>query len=129
MQKKKMKDELKEIEEKFAFSPKLAQIFCGIEKDLRYFNRYEWEKGLTKEDLIKEKEIYLDLVKNLSLWDLKILFYVHNMRGWLPQQFFRALKEQYQSQCDLLNFLGGTNENIDPVGRFHDTKPKRKQKM
>ena len=128
MQKKKWKDELKEIEEKFAFAPDLAKLFCGLEKKIRFFNRYEWEEGLTQEKLFKEKEKYLSVIRNLDVWDLKILFYVHNLRGWLPQQFFRVLREQYQSQCDLLNFLNGTNENVDPVGRFHDAKPKRKQK-
>lgn len=128
MAKKTMRDELNEIGEKFALCPNLAKIFCNLERELRYFNSYEWENGITREDLEKEREIYLKVLTNLDLWDLRILFYVHNLRGWLPQQFFHVLKAQYQSQCDLLNLLHKTDEYIDPIGVFRSGKPKRKAK-
>lgn len=128
MQKKKMREELQEIQEEFACSPDLASFFCSLEKRIRYFNCYEWKNGLTKEDLEKEREIYYALMRNLDVYDLKILFYVHNLRGWIPQQFLHVLREQYQSQCNLLNFLQRTKENTDFMGRFHEITPKRKEK-
>ena len=128
MQKKKLKDELREMEEKFAFAPDLAKLFCNLEKKIRFFNRYEWEEGLTQENLLKEKETYFSVIRNLDVWDLRILFYVHNLRGWLPQQFFRVLSAQYQSQCDLLNYLYQTDENTDVFSCSHAIKLKRKEK-
>ena len=128
MEKKTMREELAEIEEKFTFCPSLMETFLGMERDLRYFNRYEWKDGITKEDLIKERDIYLKVLKNIDLWDLRILFYIHNLRGWFTQNFYQTLKMQFQSQCDLLNILNKTDKHIDPLGKFNNKKLKRKTK-
>ena len=128
MSKKTMKEELKEMEERFVFFPNLAKSFCNLERELRYFNRYEWENGIIKEDLVKERETYLNVLKNLDLWDLRILFYVHHIRGWIPQQFVKVLQTQYRSQCDLLNLLHKTDVYVDPIGVFHSGKFKRNTK-
>ena len=116
MQKKKLQEELQEIRDKFSTTPQLGEIFANIERNLRYYNRYEWEEGVTKEAMEEQRDALLETLASVNIYDLKILYYIRRLEGWRVEKFFRLLKKQYQQQCDFLNALHKTDEFHDPVG-------------
>ena len=128
MPKKKLQEELQEIEEKFAIMPKLAEYFVNIERLLRYYNCYEWEEGVTKEAVIVKRDALLETLARLNAYDLKILYYIRHLEGWRGGKFYRLLRELYQKQCNLLNELHQTDEFQDPVGIVFRKKGKTSKK-
>ena len=49
-----MKEAFQEIEEMFHGIPELQNLFKKYERDIRFYNRYNWNEATTKEKLIKK---------------------------------------------------------------------------
>ena len=81
MQKKKLQEELQEIRDKFSTTPQLGEIFANIERNLRYYNRYEWEEGVTKEAMEEQRDALLETLASVNIYDLKILYYIRRLEG------------------------------------------------
>ena len=131
--KKKMREVLAEIEEKFACMPELVRYFQGLERKIRYYNRYQWkEEGVTKEKLLKKYEALTALVKEVDGVDLQILFYLRSLKGGGRFSMLKVLKERYQAECNYYNELVQTQENFDICaigeGRKHKVQHARVKK-
>ena len=128
---KKMKDCFAEIEGMFPSIPEMVRIFQGYEREIRYYNRYDWCETTTKEKLIEKRDIFLDIVKKLDNVDLLILFYIKNTDGLGKLRMMKILRDMYNAQCKFKNALCGRNEHIDilEIGQTRifekDKKPKK----
>ena len=58
MKKKTMKECFAEIEEMFPYIPEMVRIFQKYEREIRYYNRYDWCACTTKEKLIEKRDIF-----------------------------------------------------------------------
>ena len=111
--KKKMHEELEEIAEKFACMPELVKYFKGLEKKIRYYNRYIWEEGVTKERLLQKQKTLMEFVKEIDGGDLQILFYLRFIKVGGKYKMLKVLKERYQAECNYCNELYQTQEKFD----------------
>ena len=110
---KRMKDSFAEIEKMFPAIPEMVRIFQKYEREIRYYNLYDWCEGTTKEKLIQKRDILLEIVKKLDNIDLLILFYIKNTSGLGKLRTVKILREMYCTQCRLQNELCGKNECMD----------------
>ena len=130
--KKKMHEELEEIEEKFACVPQLAYYFQQLEKEIRYYNCYQWEEGVTQERLVEKQQTMMALVGKIDHIDLHILFYLRALGTASRYKLRKVLKKQYKAQADFQNELLQTQENFDICaigeGRKHKVQHARVKK-
>ena len=129
---KKMREALAEIEEKFACVPQLAYYFQRLEKEIRYYNCYEWEEGVTQERLVEKQQTMMALVGEIDHIDLHILFYLRALGTASRYKLRKVLKKQYKVQADFQNELLQTQENFDICaigeGRKHKVQHARVKK-
>ena len=102
-QEKKMKDAFAEIEGMFHAIPEWDRVFKQYERDIRYYNRFEWNRITTKERLIEKRDALLQTAKALDNRDLLILYYIRNIRFLGVQNALRLLRDIYGAQCALQN--------------------------
>ena len=121
---KKMHEVLEEIAEKFACMPQLVISFQGLEKEIRYYNCYEWEEGTTKERLLQKQQTLLKVAREIDVVDLQILFYLRALGGGNKYKLRKALKKQFKAECDFYNELYQTQEKFDicAVGEHREHK-------
>lgn len=110
---KKMKDCFMEIEKMFPSMPEMVRIFQKFEREIRYYNRYDWCAYTTKEKLIEKRNAFLELVKKLDNIDLLILFYIQHTDGLGKLRTVKLLRNIYIAQCEFKNELCGKNEHVD----------------
>ena len=70
------KEKSVKTEKMFACMPELVRYFQGLERKIRYYNRYQWkEEGVTKEKLLKNYAKYLELDADyvLKLYQNKLI--------------------------------------------------------
>ena len=53
-----MEEAFQEIEDMFRGIPKLQTLFKKYERDIRFYNRYNWNEVTTKGKLIKNATIF-----------------------------------------------------------------------
>ena len=125
---KKMKEYFAEIEKMFFGIPEVVRIFQMYEREIRYYNLYNWCEETTKEKLIKKRDVLLDIVKKLNHVDILILFYIKNIDGLGTFYMLRCLRDMYNAQCQFNNELFGNNEHIDisKVGKIKIGKKDKK---
>ncbi len=111
--KKKMREVLAEIEEKFACVPQIVRYFQRLEMDIRYYNCYQWENGVTKERLLQKQQTLTRFVEQIDNVDLSILFYLRELGVGNRYKLRKMLKEQYEAQCNFYNELYQTQEKFD----------------
>ncbi len=130
--KKKMREVLAEIEEKFACVPQIVRYFQRLEMDIRYYNCYQWENGVTKERLLQKQQTLTHFVEQIDNVDLSILFYLRELGIGNRYKLRKMLKEQYEAQCNFYNELYQTQEKFDvcSVGerRAHNLERVREKK-
>ena len=102
-QEKKMKDAFAEIEDMFHAIPEWDRVFKQYERDIRYYNRFEWNRITTTERLIEKRDALLQTAKALDNRDLLILYYIRNIRFLGVQNALRLLRDIYGAQCALQN--------------------------
>ena len=107
------KEKSVKTEKMFACMPELVRYFQGLERKIRYYNRYIWEEGVTKEKLLKKYEALTALVKEVDGVDLQILFYLRSLKGGGRFSMLKVLKERYQAECNYYNELYQTQEKFD----------------
>lgn len=83
--------------------PALKRAFKHYDRQIRFFNSYEWEEGVTKEKLIKRRDVLFDLATNLGSQDLILLYYIKHLRGISAWTLLRRLQNLYQAETDLYN--------------------------
>ena len=110
---KKIQEAFAEIEEKFACMPELVKYFKGLEKKIRYYNRYIWGEGVTKERLLQKQKALTEFVKQIDGGDLQILFYLRFIKVGGKYKMLKVLKERYQAECNYCNELDQTQEKFD----------------
>ena len=128
--KKKMQDCFAEIEGMFPRIPEMVRIFQQYEREIRYYNRYDWCETTTKEKLIEKRDIFLEIVKKLDNIDLLILFYIKNTDGLGKLRMVKILRDMYNAQCKFKNALCGRNEYIDimEIGKQEFSRKTKTQK-
>ncbi len=112
-QKEKMHEELEEIAEKFACMPQIVQYLQGLEREIRYYNCYEWGEGVTKERLLQKQQTLVRLIGEIDCVDLYILFYLREIRAGNRYKLRKALKEQYEAECKFEKEIYQMQEKFD----------------
>lgn len=82
---------------------------------ISHFDRFTWQAGATREVLFKQREEFLKVLADLSVRDLRILFYIKNLDGVSACALLRNFEKQYQAQCDYKNVVYKTDEYRDPI--------------
>lgn len=128
MQEKKMKEALEEIEDMFRGIPEWTRIFQQYERDIRYYNRYEWNEYTTKEKFIQKRDELLEMAKRLSNRHLLILYYVEHIEWLGTYRILNMLRKAYRAQCDFKNKLSNTDEHVDilEIGQYNGLKKSEK---
>ena len=65
-----------------------------------------------KESLQKQKELFLEIAKDLTLHDLKVVYYARELSK--RRNIFSALRTLYQAECVWKNTTQQTDEYKDP---------------
>ena len=107
------KQEEKEWEVAFACFPELKRVFEYYDKQIRFYNCYKWEEGVTKEMLIQKRDRLFALAKNLGNQDLLILYYLKSVQGISNSRFLYYLQNLYQAETDLYSALRQESEGYD----------------
>ena len=128
MQEKTMKEAFQEIEDMFRGIPELVRVFQQYERDIRYYNRYNWNADTTKEKLIQKRNELLELAKNLDNRDLMILYYIENTDGLGSYRALNILRDYYRAQCKFKNQISKNEEYVDvlEVGGYSGLKKHEK---
>lgn len=103
----------KEWEIAFTCFPELKRVFAYYDKEIRFYNRYQWEEGATKERLIQKRDLLFALAKNLGNQDLLILYYLKSVRGISNSRFLYYLQNLYQAETELYSALRQEGEKYD----------------
>ncbi|MBQ8309060.1 MAG: hypothetical protein IJX96_04425 [Clostridia bacterium] len=115
------------LEEMFCGMPHLLVRFQCLKHQIRWFAQNSWEEGVTKEDVIKENQLLLETAKDLSLFDIKIAYYLRHIDGWSNIKLLHILEDLFDAQCDCKNALFGTDEYYDPLRKARHGCGKRKK--
>ena len=128
MENKKMKEAFQEIEEMFQGIPELQNLFKKYERDIRFYNRYNWNEATTKEKLIKKRDDLLQIAKTMGACELFILYYIKHMQTFGRFTLVKMLRELYVSQCNFKNKFYNTNEHEDilEIGQYKGLKKSEK---
>lgn len=110
-----MKKDIKERETLFEDLPELKRVFEYYERQIRFYNRYEWAEGITKEMLIRKRDSFLEIVKGLGNKDLMLLYYVRHMRGISIDRLLRLLQNLYQAEQELYSECKQKEDYFDPM--------------
>ena len=128
MENKTMKEAMQEIEEMFYGIPELQNLFKKYERDIRFYNRYNWNEITTKEKLIQKRDELLQIAKTMGACELFILYYIKHMDTFGRFTLVKMLRELYVSQCNFKNKFYNTDEYVDilEVGQYHGFKKSKK---
>ena len=123
-----MKEALQEIEETFQGIPELQRLFKKYEKEIRFYNRYNWNEVTTKERLIKKRDELLRIVKTLGARELFILYYIKHIDTFGQCTLVKMLRDLYSSQCNFKNKFYSTDEYVDilEIGQYNGLKKSKK---
>ncbi len=130
MKEKTMKEAFQEIEDMFRGIPEWTRVFQQYERDIRYYNRYNWDNYTTKERLIQKRNELLELAKSLDNRHLLILYYIENTDGLGVYRVLDLLREYYRAQCKFKNQISKNGEYMDilEVGEYNGLKNTKKPK-
>lgn len=103
----------KEWEIAFACFPELKRVFEYYDREIRFYNRYQWGEGATKERLIEKRDRLFALAKNLGNQDLLILYYLKSVRGISNSRLLYYLQNLYQAETELYSALRQESEVYD----------------
>ena len=128
MENKTMKEAMQEIEEMFYGIPELQNLFKKYERDIRFYNRYNWNEITTKEKLIQKRDELLQIAKTMGACELFILYYIKHMQTFGRFTIVKMLRELYVSQCNFKNKFYNTNEYEDilEIGQYKGLKKSEK---
>ena len=123
-----MKEVLKEIEDTFQGMPELQRLFKKYEREIRFYNCYNWNEVTTKERLIKKRDELLRIAKTLGARELFILYYIKHIETFGQFTLVKMLRELYLSQCNFKNKFYNTDEYVDilEIGQYNGLKKSEK---
>ena len=88
----------------FCATPILKATFSEGLNYLRNYDKYEWE-NISQEDIEKHELELLDIFTKLTLTDLRIIYYLRNIREIYLIKLLKKLEERYAIQLDVLKEL------------------------
>ena len=94
--------------------PKLNEYFKRNRDYIRYFRKSKFFPNLTRENLIKEREILIEEFKKIDEIDIRVIYYLHNLSGISSYALYQLLQKEYQAQCERKNYLEHTDTHKDP---------------
>ena len=109
------KKDIKESGFLFENLSELKRVFAYYDRQICYYNRYEWEEGITKEILIRKRDAFLELVKGLGNKELMLLYYVRHVRGISLDRLLCLLQNLYQAEQELYCTLQQKEAYFDPM--------------
>ena len=96
-----MKKEYEEIEERFRAFPKLAAYFKEFQKTIDNFDKYEWEKGVTKEKMLEKRDALIQIAENIDALFLITYYYAHEISSLGVFTLRRKLKKLYLAEKEV----------------------------
>lgn len=119
-----MEEVMAEIEEMFRGIPEFVRVFQLYEYELRYYNRYNWNRYTTKEKYEQKRDELLEIAKHLDHRDLLILYYIRHTDGLGVERTINILRGFYRAQCRFRNEICGKEEYMDifEIGRYYGLK-------
>lgn len=111
-----MKNENKKytIEEGFCAVPELRKFFIRLRDYIDNFDPNIWQPGATLEKLKLERDLLLTTFCNMTITDLHILFYIHEIAFGYNSKLERALREYYEGKLATENVLTG-EKRVNPL--------------
>lgn len=116
----KIKQDEMRVGELFKGIPDFVRVFQEIEREIKRYNCYRWNKNTTKEKLIYKYEELLSLAKNLQYKDLILLYCLRKVKGKNMFELLQRAIQMYEAHCDFYNALHGEEKYIDilRIGKF-----------
>ena len=94
--------------------PKLNEYFERNREYIRYFRKSKYLPNTTRETLIKEREVLIEEFKKMDEIDIRVIYYLHNVKGISSYALYRLLQQEYKAQCERENYLEHTDTHQDP---------------
>ena len=69
------------------------------------FDKYDWEERVTKEKMIRKRQLLADVFCNLSIDDLHIAFYLRALKGLSPFYVQRMLRGYFEKEIEVHEVL------------------------
>ena len=108
-----MKKEYEEIERKFAGMPRLQELFKEYARKIKKYEDYEWSENMTKEKLIKKRDMLMAVAEKIGYADLLVQYYLNKVRRFGYASLIDNLKNVYKAECELSTLLEGGEEFED----------------
>lgn len=108
-----MKKEYEEIERKFAGIPRLQDLFKEYARKIKNYDDYEWSENMTKEKLIKKRDMLMAVAEKIGYADLLVQYYLNKVRRFGYASLIDNLKNVYKAECELSTLLEGGEEFED----------------
>ena len=89
------------VEEAFCAVPELLKYFQRIGRHIDNFDKYEWEESVTKEKMIRKRQLLADVFSSLTIYDLNIAFYLRALRGLCPLNVQHMLREYFEKEIEV----------------------------
>ena len=94
--------------------PRLNNLFTNFEHHIRYFRKSKLFPETTKESLIRERDVLIEEFKKMDEIDIRVIYYLHNVKGISSYALYRLLQQEYKAQCERKNYLERTDSHQDP---------------
>ena len=94
--------------------PRLNKLFMNFQHHIRYFRKSKLFPETTKESLIRERDVLIEEFKKMDEIDIRVIYYLHNVKGFSSYALYRLLQQEYKAQCERKNYLEHTDTHQDP---------------
>ena len=94
--------------------PRLNNLFRNFEHHIRYFRKSKLFPDTTKESLMRERDVLIEEFKKMDEIDIRIIYYLHNVKGISSHTLYKLLQKEYRAQCERENYLEHTDTHQDP---------------
>ena len=90
----------------------LAKGLAFLDRRIKTCHLWAKDKVAEKESLQKQKELFLQIAQDLTLHDLKVVYYARGLsKKW---SVYSALRRLYRAECAWKNTTYQTDEYQDP---------------